>query len=585
MKLSCKALSGGATATLLASVAASVALGLSSPLAQESEAAVLSQEPGGRFKVLVVPVESSVLDKKFGEKVAKEIMAQIDEMPTHSAIEKREFERALKRYEVKKEDLNAIRARQLANLMGAQVSYYGTIVRVGAGFELQSSFVDVQTGDEVVVPAVPVADKSDDSRDMVTAAVMAAFEEQIKFLRARAFCADYVGSQQPDNALRNCNEALAINAHSVPALFNKALAFRQMFETETEGTNGWADSAVTYFTLVLDDQPGHKDALQNAAYIYSRNGEADKASELYEQYLQLDPTNVPVRLKVAYDLAQAELMPEAIAIIQEGLEYAPDDLDLLQSLGDYALRHSQVDSSYVDIALPAYEKVLELKGEETDLVIIENSLAAYTRSGRSAEAAAFAERALRAHAGSQRLWSLYADALGRLERFGDATQAMDRVLEIDDSYTNGYLKRGQFKLRNGDEAGAIADFDMAIESGSSTQSDVFSLFWSEAHTARGDGQLSEAVKNFERAAKHADASQAQEVQFWWAYSYFQLGERIAKTESASVRQLGAAKNYFAAAQTHFVQAGNVKKEVPQLKEATSKWLLNVEARIKRAQQQ
>ena len=136
---------------------------------------------------------------------------------------------------------------------------------------------------------MPVADKSDDSRDAVTAAVIAAFDEQIKFVRARAFCAEYVGSQQPDNALRNCNEALAINAHSVPALFNKALAFRQMFETETEGTNGWADSAVTYFTLVLDDRPGHKDALQNAAYIYSRNGDAEKASELYEQYLELDP--------------------------------------------------------------------------------------------------------------------------------------------------------------------------------------------------------------------------------------------------------------------------------------------------------
>ena len=568
-----------------------VVVGLFSPLIAKAEAAVSMQQAGGRFKVLVVPLDSKALDKKFGKKVAEALSELIDELPTHKSISEKEFSRALKKYDVNREDLNAIRARQLANLMGAQVVYYGTVVRNGALYAVESTFIDVQTGDEVAVPEVPVADKSDESVEKVTTAAIAAFGEQVRFVRARAFCAEYVASQQPDNALRNCNEALAINPQSVPALFNKGLAFRQLFENETEGTDGWADSAVAYFSAVREVRPGHKDALQNEAYIRSRNGEAELASELYEQFLELDPTNVPVRLKVAYDLAQVGLMAEAIAIIDEGLELDSDNFDLLQSQGDYSLRFaSEIEAEdpdraavYVDKAVIAYEKVLELKGEETDLAIIENTMAAYTKADRSQEAVAFAQRALAAHSDSPRLWSLYADALARLDRYSDASQAMDSALALDESYHNGYLKRGQFKLRNGDEAGALADFDLAISSGTSTEADVFNLFWGEAHNARSGGNQREAAKNFERSARYADASQKAEVEFWWAYSYYQLGEQIASDESASVNQLERAHSAFQKAGTHFARAGSVRKEVPQLKDATGKWLMNIEARIKRAQ--
>ena len=299
-------------------------LALSVVAAHPARASVTSQqEPGGRFRVLVVPLDCTALDKKFGEKVSKEISKQLEEFSTHAPIPENEYKRALKRYEVKQEDVNAIKARQLANLMGAQVAFFGSCVPAGTRYQVDASFIDVSTGDEVGVPEVTVADKSDNSVMSVADASIVAFQEQVRFVRARQFCADYVGSQQPENALRNCNEALEINSSSVQTLMNKGLAFRQLYESETEeeitGTNGWADSAVTYFERVLEVDPGRREALQNAAYIYSQKGEASKASELYKDYLELDPANVPVRLKVAYDLAQANLMAEAIEIIQAGL--------------------------------------------------------------------------------------------------------------------------------------------------------------------------------------------------------------------------------------------------------------------------
>ena len=571
-------------------------LGLSLLLPLNSRAA--TQEPGGRFRVLVVPLESSALDKRFGGKVADAIMERLEEFTTHVPIPEKEFKRALKRYEVKLEDLNPIKARQLANLMGAQVVFVGSVTPAGALFQLEAGFIDVKTGDEVRVPELTIRDKKDESVQAVTDAAITAFESQVRFIRARAFCAEYVGSQQPENALRNCNEALAINPNSVPAMFNKAMAFRQLFENaEREGTNGsdvglensYADTAIFYFERVLELQPGHPDALQNAAYIYSKVGDAERAAEYYRQYLEFDPTNVPVRLKVAYDLAQAGVMREAIDIIQGGLDhvdqdnpnYAKNKVDLLQFLGDYALRYSSEDSTYVDIALDAYEEVLELKGEEADLTIVENAIAAYTRANRFDEAIEFAELALGSHEDSPRLWSLYADALGRAERYNEAAEAMNQVLQLDATYKNGYLRRGRFKLQGGDEASAMADFAQAIESGTSTSADVFSLFWSEGHAARNSGDLAGAISNFERAVRFAEAGQqAQELEFWWGYTLYQLGEKIAGNDGAGLNQLRRAGGYFQAAQQHKGKAGSVRSEAPQLREAAGKWLLNVEARIK-----
>jgi len=554
---------------------------LSAPLAVESHAAITAQqEPGGRFRVLVVPMESRALHRRFGEDVAEEISERLADFATHAPIPEREFTRALRRYEVSQEDLNAIRARQLANLMGAQVVFWGSVAASGRAYDVEASFIDVATGEEVPVPTVTIADRSDESVQRVADAAIEAFETQVRFVRARQFCAEYVSSQQPENALRNCNEALEINPSSVNALYHKGLAFRQLYENENSGTDGWADSAIVYFESVLENDPGHRSAMQNAAYIYSQIGDAERASEYYRAYLELDPGNIPVRIRVAYDMAEAGLMVGAIDIIQEGLVHAGSDTTLLQSLGDYALRYSEEDSTYVDVALQAYERVLEIKGEQTDLRIIENTIAAYTRADRVAEAVAFAERALGSHGDSPRLWSLYADALSRLERYSEAATAMDRVLELDASYANGYLKRGQFKLQAGDEAGGMADFNYAIEEGLSSRVDVFRVFWGQAINARNGGDYSTGIRNFERAQRFVPADRRQELEFWWGYTYYQLAERLAQPEDAGLNQLQRAQANFQAAMQHFQQAGNVRREVPELRDATERWLLNVEARIR-----
>jgi hypothetical protein len=130
---------------------------------------------------------------------------------------------------------------------------------------------------------------------------------------------------------------------------------------------------------------------------------------------------------------------------------------------------------------------------------------------------------------------------------------------------------------------ALGDFRHAIESGSSTPQDVFRLFWAEAHTAREQRDLASAAKYFSNASEFAqEGEQQREVQFWWGYTFYQLGEGIAERENVGLDQLRQAQNYFQSAQKHFQRAGDVRQEAAQLRDGTDKWLLNLEARIKRA---
>jgi hypothetical protein len=136
---------------------------LSVPAARDAYA----QEPGGRYRVLVIPFESRALDRRFGDKVADEIRERLKDFPTHAPVEEKDFNRALKQYDLEDEELNVIRARQLANLMGAQVLYFATLVGVDGVFEVNGVFIDVRTGDEVPVPPVRVSDRSNESVDRV----------------------------------------------------------------------------------------------------------------------------------------------------------------------------------------------------------------------------------------------------------------------------------------------------------------------------------------------------------------------------------------------------------------------------------
>lgn len=562
----------------------SAALGLAVALWVPAAYAAAQQEGGvgGRWKVLVVPLDTEGLNRRFGQDVADRVIKGLKQFATHTAISKSELRKACRTYRVKCEDLNAITSRQMAAQLKAQVVMFGTVKPDGDAYRVNAAFTDVKTGDEIRVPSMAVRGRGD--ADRVAQEILSAFESAVTFQRARAFCQQYVGSRQPENALSNCDRALAINPRSSVALYYKGTAFRLLGETDTAHAAAHFDSAIAYYDKVREVQPGHKDALQSLAWVHSRKGNADLALKLYREFLALDPENTAVRLAVAHDLAQDGLYHEALDLLNEGLKGNGEKIDLWQYKGTLSLRLAQDEAPYADSAIVAYRKVYEARGAEADTTIVTNLLAAYAQAGRLGEALAFGEKALQTHPNSAGLWSQYAVALPKAKRHRDAAAAMDRVLQIEPDYPNGYVRRGRYRYNAGDETGAHGDFRRAVERGQATADELADYLFAEGYQAFSKGKdLARAQGLYKAALQYCkDPRRCSQIHFFWGYALYVTGSELDKRED--LRSIRRALDLFQQATPHIRKGRAARaKDAQKILEDLEVFIAREQARIKQAQ--
>ena len=164
-------------------------------------------------------------------------------------------------------------------------------------------------------------------------------------MRAAVFCNDYAASQQWDNALRNCDESLLINPN---ALSTRFLRGRILYEMERN------DEALEEFERVLAMDPFHEEALQIAGYIATVSGDDDAGRDYYRRYLDINPGNVTIRMRIAFELAQASDPVGAMQFIEVGLEVDPECVDLLDQYGGFACAPASTRHSAASKSVPVF---------------------------------------------------------------------------------------------------------------------------------------------------------------------------------------------------------------------------------------
>ena len=261
------------------------------------------------------------------------------------------------------------------------------------------AFVDPRTGDELPVDDFSVADDKQHKR--AATHITDGLESQVAYQRSIVFCKEYLGSNQLDDALRNCNSALEVNPNSARALY---LIGRVHMEAED-----WR-SAATSLARVVELNPSNTEALQSLAYTHAQLGNAQRSFELYREYLNFNPDDADVRLNIAFKLATSGAFTEAVAILQEGVERDDANATLWEYLGDVALakgtarvegtgeeqaQESAVsDPEAVRLAVKAYDRVLTLRGDSINPAMVQNLIAANMELGDLAQALEYSERGL-----------------------------------------------------------------------------------------------------------------------------------------------------------------------------------------------
>jgi tetratricopeptide (TPR) repeat protein len=499
--------------------------------------AVSAQEASARFRVMVPEIQPlNDADKKFGERLADQLRDLINEMTTHQPIEERELKNSLKQYDVDMEDLDCIRAKQLASLINAQVVFCGNYTPEGDGFRVETRFID-QSGEEFPVDPITVGERG---QREAAEHIYQALQVQSDQARAAQFCGDYAASQQWDDAINTCSQAIQLNPGAVNPRFTLGQVYRNQDRYE---------EALGEFLQVLELDPLHEDAMQLAGFLSATLGRDEDARNYYQQYLTLNPANAGVRMRVAYDLAQAGDPLGAMQFIEEGLEVDPENVDLLTQHGGFAFTagaelnqgQEEMPQEAIELfqkALGSFNQVYAIQGGEMDVALLRNMVAAHINLGEFPEGVTLAERILETHGEEAAIWSIYADALQRAERIDDAIGALNEVKTLNPEYPNVAVRQGNWLLQEGRVEDAIPVLLEAIDRGEQSVDAVADLVFANAYQQGVQPQNWTYAIRVIRLAKEFEVSDltGQKLNFWLGYSLFQSARAQQEPQTLATAQ-------------------------------------------------
>lgn len=527
---------------ILLAIAALLAVPLTAPAEAEAQE---------RFHVLIPDLEPrDGASDRFGDRVARHLRDMMDDHRQYEALDRRELRSLLGDYDLDMEDMwdDCITPIQLANQINAQIVFCGWYEEVGDEHVFTARFeaVGADATFELGPTGFPQRDEEGAARHIFNE--FQTFAQQQQYAE---WCGQEFRAQNWDEALRRCDQALDANPESRSSLYARARTYMELERY---------DESLADFETLLELDPNHEAALENAGWVASAMDDRERAREYYGRYLELDPDNASVRMRMAYDLATELEDPRgAVDLISEGTERDPDNLDMWEQLGGFAftaateMRRDFEATDGDDAALPAevqdlyelaiesFNRVLEERGEEVESRNVRNTVAAYLELDQPDRAVEQAEFGLETHENDPRLWDVYATALNRSDRLDDALDALARVEELDPEraeVTNVSIRQGRWLLDAGRADEAIPYLQEAVELGEQPEEQVVNMLFAEGYTQGIDqNDFDYAIEMFEVAKEFDAPSQLRaQVDFFHGWAVYQQAVRLQQPQTLDTAQ-------------------------------------------------
>ncbi|MBA4158776.1 MAG: tetratricopeptide repeat protein [Gemmatimonadetes bacterium] len=477
---------------------------------------------GSRYRILVPTFEAQGAQPAVAERVANDLRGMISGMATHTAVPVRELRGAMRQHDV--EQLDAVSARQIAQLINSQQVLWGTVQPGGEGFVANVTFTDVGSGDQIEIEGATGANPR-----QLAQSIFQQLESSIQGIALASFCNDYLASQQFDRALENCERALEIVPQSTLALYGMATA---LFHEER------FDEALATYERLLTVDPTHQDALLGAGLTASQLDQSQQALGYYNRYLELNPGDITIRMRVAGDIAQTGDVVSAYRVLEPALAENTDNLDFQQYLAQVATAAGQrvaeqgdaaASRQYFETALGAYDRVFAARGDDLDAGVLRQAIAVNMEMGREQEALQLAEQATQRFADDAGVWSQYGSLLSRLNRHADAARALTRVIQIDPQFENAHIRRALAYMEAGQRQQALRDLEVAAQGGNREQ--VAQAIYSMAAAPLRAERWSEAETLLAMAHGYAAGTTRSDIAFYWGVSLYRQAEAIARANT------------------------------------------------------
>lgn len=525
---------------------------------------------GGRYRILVPTFEAQGVQPRQAESVANDLRTMIyNNMATHTAVPAGELRRAMSQHSV--EQLDAITARQLAQVINAQLVAWGTVQAGGEGLTADVVFTDVGSGDQISVENATGANPR-----ALAQAIFQDMEQQLQGLAQAAFCNEYLASQQFDRALETCQRAIEIVPTSTLALYGIATAH---FHEEQ------FDESLRYYQRLLEVDATHQEGLLGAGLAASRLDRGQDALGFYNRYLELNPGDVQVRMAVSGQIVEAGDVVSAYRILQPAIADNAENLDFQQYLAQVGTAAGQrvaeqqdaaAAREYYETAMRAYERVFAARGDSLEAPVMRQAIAVNLELGRTDDALRLAQQATQRFSDDSGVWAQYASVLSRVNQPAEEIRALTRVAELDPSFENIYIRLALAHQRAGNRQQALSNFERAAQVGDRALvgQAIFGMAADELRRER----WAEAEGLLSTAATYAAPGIRGEISFYRGLAAFRQGETIARGNTQGRADAAQrALSFFQQAAQHL--QGAQHQQAGQLLSATRQYIENQEAII------
>jgi tetratricopeptide (TPR) repeat protein len=496
--------------------------------------AQVAAQDGGRFRVIIPyfqPLEGA--RDNFGKDAADELRELMSTLVTHEPMEEDDIEDEAGRFDLDMEDLDCLNTIQLASQLGVPVAICVTYTETPERSRtVNASIRTIVDSEEFVLNEFTVGDQDGDKE--AAQQIFTQFDRYNNQVRATAFCSDYAASQQWEDALRQCDAALAINAEATTTRFLRSQLLRELDRNPESLEEAQA---------VLSVDPFHEGALQLAGYLATVEGDAEGGRGYYRQYLDINPGNVTIRMRIAYEQAQAGDAVGAMEFITVGLEVDSENADLNEQFGNFAFTAASDAQTMFEMTTPgaeglapnaagfyrqaidAYMKVFAERGAEMPEGRLRNIVAAHIQLEEFSEAITTGEQFLEAHPDSEVLWSFYADALQRGEQLDEAIVALDRVLELNSTHPNAALRQGNWLIQAGRVDEAVLKLTAYAEQNPAQADQAGRMLFADAYQkGYQEDEFPYAIRGlgFAKAIPGLGDGLVRQLNFWHGFSLYSL---------------------------------------------------------------
>ena len=503
------------------------------PGAVLTDAAQAQQQSGDRMQILVPAMLNKAGGKNnFGQKVADEVEKRVEQMLTHQPVEMKDLKDAFKKYGIKEEDLtDCVKSMQLAGLTGIELVMCGEYQEGPGGATVSAKIVSPAANSSFDIAPFQASDPKQAAEQ-----IMSQFQTYVQQLQLAVYCNDYLASSQWENALENCEKAIAINPKSEPAWYGKGSALKEL---------GRKEDAIAAFKQVLEISALNQDAILNLAILSTELGLKDEGSKYFHEYLQLNPDSREVRLKIATDMANAGDPEGALKIVEEGIGPDGGDITIKEYVGHMAMNAANAKlqnagangneaeaRALMQKALTYYEPVFAEKGNAVEARVVLNMLTAYRKLEQKDKAVAFGRQATQAHPDDAQILVAYADALNEAGNRPEAIAALDRARTLDPQAAIN-ARKALWSIQSGDLASARIALRAAVQSNEIDDNLRDNLARQIAAAGFNDkskvGQHQAALEYYEVAEEFATTPQSKGmIAFFRGYAIYQMADAAAQ---------------------------------------------------------